>query len=148
MTRWPLLLSMAVLLVGCGGTSNATSDTDAAQLALGRQVYEANCASCHGLHGEGTVADWKQPNQDGSFPPPPHDDTGHTWHHSDAQLYGIVANGGAMPNSAMPAFNDILSHEEIVTTLEYIKTFWSKETRTAQAQVSQEQPYPLVAPDQ
>ena len=55
----------------------------------GRDLYLANCSQCHGVNGEGQP-NWLQRNPDGTFLAPPHDSTGHTWHHSDGLLFRIV----------------------------------------------------------
>ncbi|MEE8485598.1 MAG: hypothetical protein V3S38_03470 [Acidimicrobiia bacterium] len=51
------------------------SDID--KIAAGEKLYAQNRASCHmpDLSGD---PDWKIPNDDGVYPPPPHDATGHT----------------------------------------------------------------------
>ncbi|MCB0197124.1 MAG: cytochrome c [Anaerolineae bacterium] len=115
-------------------TINGQSITDD-QLALGETVYETNCAACHGIEGEGQP-NWKIPDQNGVLPAPPHDSTGHTWHHADEQLLGIIANGGSMPDSAMPGYQHILSDEEMVAVLGYIKTFWGMQEYDFQQQVT------------
>ena len=51
-----------------------------AVVALGEQVYAQNCAACHGAKLEGQ-ANWRQRGFNGYMPAPPHDETGHTWHH-------------------------------------------------------------------
>ena len=63
------------------------------QIALGGELYGENCARCHGANLEGEP-DWWARRPDGSYPAPPHDRTGHTWHHSDAELRDIVRDGG------------------------------------------------------
>ena len=65
----------------------------------------------------------------GNFPAPPHDETGHTWHHADQWLFDIVKHGGkhhAPPRyrSAMPAYHDMLSDAEIWAVLAFIKSRW------------------------
>ncbi|HMO59011.1 MAG TPA: cytochrome c, partial [Roseiflexaceae bacterium] len=69
---------------------------DSQLVADGRIVYRAYCASCHGADLEGQP-NWQQPNPDGSMPAPPHDVSGHTWHHNDATLFAITKYGGADP---------------------------------------------------
>ena len=102
---------------------------DAAVVDLGRAVYAENCASCHGVALEGQV-NWQQRDADGYLPAPPHDETGHTWHHPDSYLflmtkYGIEAMiGKSYPNN-MPAYKDELTDEEILAVLSYIKSTWS-----------------------
>ena len=52
------------------------------QILLGQKVYGEYCASCHGANLEGQP-DWKRRLENGRMPAPPHDESGHTWHHSD-----------------------------------------------------------------
>ncbi|MDO8276710.1 MAG: hypothetical protein Q7T63_01135 [Burkholderiaceae bacterium] len=35
------------------------------------------------------AASWRSPGADGRTPAPPHDETGHTWHHDAAPLIDI-----------------------------------------------------------
>lgn len=118
----------------------------AANTVEGKALYQTNCASCHGARGEGQP-DWKTKKADGSYPPPPHDPSGHTWHHADGLLFRIVRDGGqtAAPpgfKSGMPAWNGTLSDAQIRATLEYIKTFWGTTEREFQTEVSVRDPYP------
>lgn len=119
------------------GSDPSSPDAESAQIELGRAAYLQHCASCHGLKGEGQ-ADWKIPNQDGSLPAPPHDISGHTWHHADAQLLEIIAQGGTvyMPESQMPGFSGLLSPAEMEATLAYIKRWWGPDELDFQAEVS------------
>lgn len=118
--------------------------TDLELVALGQQVYGAHCASCHGATLEGETEDWRTRKDSGSLPAPPQDETGHTWHHPDQQLFAIIKQGIApfAPEgyvSDMRGFGDILSDREIWAVLAYIKSTWPPETlrlqeeRTAQA---------------
>jgi S-disulfanyl-L-cysteine oxidoreductase SoxD len=72
---------------------------------------------------------------DGRLPAPPHDASGHTWHHPDELLFRItkfgVAKAANLKNyeSAMPAYEDRLSDEEIVAVLSWIKSTWPPEIR-------------------
>lgn len=110
---------------------------NAERVMQGKTIYTQYCAACHGVNGEGQP-DWKIPLDDGSLPAPPHDSTGHTWHHADGQLAGIVANGNKLifPQSKMPAFGEQLSDDEISAVLEYIKTFWGDEERAVQWRIT------------
>ena len=47
---------------------------------LGRSAYSDYCASCHGTNLEDQL-NWRQRDQNGYLPAPPHDETGHTRHH-------------------------------------------------------------------
>ncbi|HEY0832618.1 MAG TPA: cytochrome c [Azospirillum sp.] len=121
----------------------APDPTDAALVALGRGVYAAHCASCHGAALEGQP-NWRERRPDGMLPAPPHDVSGHTWHHGDAQLLGMVRDGltpFAPPGyqSEMPAFKGTLSEREIAAVVAYIKSTWPAEARERQARTSAQQ---------
>lgn len=110
---------------------------DPAAITLGQQVYTTHCAECHGANLEGQP-DWKQQNPDGSFRPPPHDASGHTWHHSDQLLLETIRLGGQrLPatvggTSNMPAFADTLTEAERLAVLSYIKSTWPADIRATQ----------------
>ncbi|MCZ4288454.1 c-type cytochrome [Hoeflea alexandrii] len=105
-------------------------------LALGKTLYADSCASCHGVQLEGQVEDWRSPGPDGLMPAPPHDETGHTWHHTDQILfeitkYGIVAAANLKNyTSAMPVYEGVLTDAEIIAVLSYIKSTWPDEIRS------------------
>ena len=62
---------------------------DGKLVALGQQIYAEQCAACHGDNLEGQ-ANWQSRHEDGRLPAPPHDETGHTWHHADELLFGLA----------------------------------------------------------
>jgi mono/diheme cytochrome c family protein len=117
-----------------GATGAARIDPDDERLiAMGRQVYDAQCASCHGAKLEGQPA-WRSRLPNGRMPAPPHDASGHTWHHPGDVLFGIVKEGVqkyAPPGyqSDMPAYAGVLGDEQIVAVLSYIKSTWPAEVR-------------------
>lgn len=107
---------------------------------VGKAAYDAQCASCHGAKLEGQP-NWRERLPNGRLPAPPHDVTGHTWHHDDGMLFAITKNGvvGYAPpgyQSDMPAFADKLSDEEIWAVLGYIKSTWPPEQRNYQKALS------------
>ena len=101
----------------------------------GHQLYLKYCASCHGEKLQGQP-DWQMPKADGRLPAPPHDATGHTWHHSDAELFRITKYGMssviAGHQSDMPGFNSILTDQQIGLILEFIKSTWPQRERDYQ----------------
>ena len=130
------LLALSLLLAACSGAgSNDASAADA--LGQGKVLYEQNCAACHGINGEGQP-NWKQPNANDVYPAPPHDGSGHTWHHADGLLLQIIADGGTMPKSQMLGFSERLTEEEMRLILDHIKTFWGEQEREFQEQVTQQ----------
>lgn len=115
---------------------------DAAQVALGKAVYAENCASCHGANLEGQP-DWRSRKADGRMPAPPHDATGHTWHHPDGTLFGITKQGVAAfappgYESDMPAFGGVLTDEQIWAVLAYIKSSWPEDIQRRHTTISQQ----------
>jgi len=70
------------------------------------------------------------------FPPPPHDVTGHTWHHSDDLLLEIVTKGLDGVPSGMPRFKGVLTDDDILSILEFFKSGWRDEERAFQWQVT------------
>lgn len=106
-----------------------------ADVARGRTLYANYCAACHGANLEGQP-DWRQSLPNGRMPAPPHDASGHTWHHSDEELVLIVKGGlGAVApgyESDMPAFGPVLSDDDIVAILGFLKSTWPKRERDYQ----------------
>lgn len=106
-------------------------------LRAGFDLYQEHCAACHGTRGEGDP-DWKIPLDDGSLKPPPHDSSGHTWHHSDEELLRIIREGGViyMPQSKMPGYAEVLTEAEMRAVLDYIRSLWGPQERAYQAERS------------
>lgn len=109
------------------------------QIVLGQKIYADNCASCHGANLEGQP-NWRRRLENGRMPAPPHDESGHTWHHSDQDLFAItkLGVGGVVPGyeSDMLAFGEILSDEDIVAVLAFIKSTWPERQRDVQARIT------------
>lgn len=118
----------------------AVGDTSAAAIAIGKTLYTEHCAACHGAGLEGQ-RDWKRPLTSGRMPAPPHDASGHTWHHPDGVLFRITKEGPAAVvgrgyQSDMPGFGNVMSDEEIRAVLAFIKTTWPEREREYQAEMS------------
>lgn len=115
---------------------------DLGLVALGEAVYRQHCASCHGARLEGQP-DWRTRKPNGRLPAPPHDEAGHTWHHSDPQLFGLTKIGLKPPlapagyDSDMPGFADILTDREIWAVLAFIKSTWPMHIRDHQRRVGE-----------
>lgn len=128
-----MVTARALIVIAVGA---ALAPTSLAQDNPGQWIYLDRCAGCHGVNLEGQP-DWMRRLPNGRMPAPPHDATGHTWHHSDRQLLRIIKEGLAViaPGYAtdMPAFADTLSDEEILAVLDYIKSTWPDRERDLQA---------------
>ena len=133
----PILLIAAVAAVAAGAWVfvRERSPDNGAEIARGRSIYAEFCASCHGASLEGQP-DWQTRMPNGRMPAPPHDETGHTWHHPDQDLFRIVKEGVAaiVPGyeTDMPAFGAVLTDGEIIAVLNYIKGTWPEEQRDYQ----------------
>ncbi|SEO09791.1 c-type cytochrome [Palleronia pelagia] len=145
MKVWIIMAAGLAAVTGAAGLLFAQADLDLPNATgdpvAGAQLYAENCASCHGANLEGQ-ADWRSPGPDGRLPAPPHDETGHTWHHGDAMIFAYTKQGGAEAmkaagiedfDSGMPAFGDILSDQEIWDIMAYIKSTWPERVRDAQS---------------
>jgi len=101
---------------------------DSARVSQGAELYDENCASCHGADLKGQP-NWKEKDGDGYMPAPPHDRSGHTWHHPTEQLFAVTKFGTAALvgngyQSRMIGFKDQLSDDQIYSILAYIKSTW------------------------
>lgn len=121
----------AVLLAATVLPVSAQSD-----LLIGERLYQENCASCHGANLKGQP-EWRTRLPSGRLPAPPHDASGHTWHHPDRVLLDIVKRGTAAIvgngyKSDMPGYEGVLTEDEITAILDYIKSTWPKKERAYQ----------------
>ncbi len=152
MSRSKLILSAAVVLMSTAGVATVLSTIQAnagpprqpvsSDTEAGAVLYAENCASCHGANLEGEP-NWRSQKEDGTLPAPPHDRTGHTWHHGgDALLFNYTKLGGQAALAAsgvegfasgMPGFGDQLSDQEIWDILAFIKSTWPERMRETQA---------------
>lgn len=139
-----LLLPVLAAIAGCDSrpTPKVALRADVPEiLELGQKVYQQWCATCHGARLEGQPR-WRERDPTGRLPAPPHDATGHTWHHPDDLLFRITKHGVAKASglkgydSAMPAFEGVLSDAEIVAVLSWIKAQWPPETRKHQEEIN------------
>lgn len=113
---------------------------DVQMVADGKTLYADHCASCHGanLAGENN---WRERKASGRLPAPPHDKTGHTWHHDDRALFNLTKHGpqfvaGDDYESDMPAFKDVLTDREIVAILSFIKSTWPEKVRETHDEIN------------
>ena len=155
--RWPVRTTRAWLIGGALGAVALASiaivalwlsdelgldaaEPDAEVLLAGRTLYRTHCAACHGTNLEGQP-NWQTPLPNGRLPAPPHDATGHTWHHPDGVLLRITRDGPAAVvgdgyESDMPGFGGILTDAEMRSILAYIKSTWPERERLYQAEMT------------
>lgn len=144
------LALLAAVLVGGGywllrGSAPAglLRPDDATVVARGRAVYAQHCAQCHGADLAGQPR-WRERGPDGLLPAPPHDRSGHTWHHTGEVLfnltkYGVQRYAGPEYQSAMPHYEGVLADRDIVAVLSYIKSTWPPDVRQLHDQLEASQ---------
>ncbi len=141
--KWVSLAAVVIIVAVDGwGLSGRAQNSASADSARGAVLYAENCASCHGASLEGQP-DWQTPDPDGVLRAPPHDRTGHTWHHGDKLLFDYTKLGGYQTlkqmgvtdvKSGMPGFEYTLSDQEIWDILAFIKESWPDRERKLQEQ--------------
>ena len=127
-------LAFAALALPAAAQDIRIPHDDLAAVERGAELYMEHCAACHGADLEGQP-NWRQRDADGLLPAPPHDETGHTWHHPDAQLFDLTKHGttavlarrGMDYASNMPGFGEVLSDADILAVLAYIKSTWPRQ---------------------
>jgi mono/diheme cytochrome c family protein len=146
------ICAVAVMLIAAGvvlwswsirpETARLRADPeDLQRVALGKAAYQMHCAACHGFRLEGQP-NWRNRKPDGKLPAPPHDETGHTWHHGDAQLFRLTQLGVQPPlapagyQSDMPAFDGVLTDAQIWAVLAFIKSKWPIGIRDRQERIN------------
>lgn len=144
-----LVIGVAVALVAAAGwwgwasLRPATGDA-AAEVAMGKALYQQHCASCHGADLEGQP-DWRRRRPDRRLPAPPHDATGHTWHHPTEQIFQLTKHGLKPPlappgyESDMPGFAETLSDVQIRAVIAFIKSRWPEDIRARHRRLDEAQ---------
>ncbi len=140
-----LLASLPALASkGTDGILTRLTPDNLAIVDQGEVIYQQQCAACHGAELRGQP-NWRQRDTNGFLPAPPHDETGHTWHHADDLLFEITKYGAARViddpsyQSAMPAYENILSDQQIIAVLSFIKSRWPEQERQWQDEVNTSQ---------
>lgn len=132
---------LILTIFGFATGASAGHEMDDRDLTNGQTLYAEECASCHGVNLEGQP-DWQTPDDNGVLPAPPHDETGHTWHHDNQLLFEYTRLGGEASLAArgvdgfasgMPGFGDALTDDDIWDILAYIRSTWPERVQEIQA---------------
>ena len=145
----PIIMAVLLFIVAClpmymvlaSETPLRADPANSKQVEKGKKIYMRFCSFCHGRKLEGQP-EWHKPKPDGKMPAPPHDETGHTWHHADIVLFNITKYGLVPPHapegyqSDMPAWGETLNDEDIWAVLAFIKSRWPKENLEFQENIN------------
>lgn len=132
---------LIVTFFGFATGASAGHEMDDRDLTNGQTLYAEQCASCHGVDLEGQP-NWQTPDENGILPAPPHDETGHTWHHDNQLLFEYTRLGGEAALAArgidgfasgMPGFGGTLTDDDIWDILAYIRSTWPERVQAIQA---------------
>ena len=93
------------------------------QVTRGESLYNTHCSGCHGLKAVATLQ-WRIPDADGNYPPPPLNGTAHTWHHSLPLLRRTIREGGTEFGGTMPPFEEKLAADEIDAIIAWFQSLW------------------------
>ncbi|MCA9915956.1 MAG: cytochrome c [Anaerolineae bacterium] len=137
-----LVLILSALLVAACSQTPASESVIAPAVEgsetwnTGQTIYNLQCSTCHGINGEGQFPDAPlEKDITGRYGAPPHNETGHTWHHDDDLIIRIIKEGGMgdpVNFYVMPALGSVLSDTEIEAVIAYIKTMWTSEQQDIQ----------------
>jgi S-disulfanyl-L-cysteine oxidoreductase SoxD len=128
----------AVFAVRLSSSRMHVADAESADMVKeGKKLYAANCAGCHGRRLQGQLL-WQVQDEFVGRRAPAHDQTGHTWQHSDEDLFHITKFGRFVTTpstvkSYMPAYAQNLGDDQILATIAYIKATWPLGLRVSQA---------------
>ena len=128
--KWVSALIM-LAITGCGENTPSRETVPGrwysdAQVEQGALLYKTHCAVCHGENAEAT-SEWRTPDANGNYPPPPLNGTAHAWHHPRSVLLQTIAQGGVPLGGVMPAFADVLTEDDALATIAFFQSYWPDE---------------------
>ena len=133
MTIRNLLPALAILVSAMPACPTGAEESgrwyDQSRIESGKVVYAEHCAHCHGTRGEATP-NWRKREADGTFPPPPLNGTAHAWHHPFKALARQIKYGAPGGTGKMPAFQRVLTDEEIINVIAWFQSLWPEEIYT------------------
>jgi mono/diheme cytochrome c family protein len=138
-----MFLAMPLLVPISVSAQSLLRPDDKDVLVRGAEVYAQQCASCHGKNLEGQP-NWRSRLPTGRMPAPPHDESGHTWHHNDRLLFRLTKEGPAVVvgnnhQSDMKGYAETLSDRDIIAVLSYIKSKWPSHVRARHDRINDAQ---------
>jgi len=126
--RVPIIFAL-MLCGGCNEPPQAEAPLPgrwytASQVTAGEPLYQQYCAVCHATDGSAT-AEWRTPDGNGNYPPPPLNGTAHTWHHPIEVLDQTIVSGGAEFGGVMPGFGAVLAEADRLAIIAWFQSLWT-----------------------
>jgi len=123
MNRRALVMTLINIVLSIAMSGSALAQ--AGNAVNGETIYSKHCIGCHGEEGDGLGPAAERLN------PPPRDFTAGTYKikttgfddmvPNDSDIIRMISDG--MPGTAMPGWSDMLSEQDILDVVAYIKTF-------------------------
>jgi len=150
----PLLLAGAAVLLAAGAQQvlpplavdaypttylRPTVPYASASIAHGQELYRANCASCHGVSGQGDG-----PAGAGLLPRPADLTAPHTNDHTAGDMFWWLTHG---LRNAMPGFASVLSEDDRWDVINFIRALSAGEAARRLTDVDEPEQKRLIAPD-
>ena len=97
---------------------------DFSTVMQGANLYQQQCAACHGAQAQGNPGWRTKRTADGKLLPPPLNGSGHAWHHPLNVIRQTIVLGGAANGGTMPGFKDKLKIYEIDAIIAWFQSRW------------------------
>jgi thiol:disulfide interchange protein DsbC len=115
------LLSTLLLVITASASAEVTRWYTPDQVEQGQQIFERKCASCHGDQAEGDP-NWRRPDADGDYPPPPLNGNAYAWRYSLEQLRDQIRIG--RKREGQPAMKRRISETDIDAVIAFFQSTW------------------------
>lgn len=95
-----------------------------ANIARGAQIYQENCAQCHGPEAQGHP-DWRHAKQQGYAAAPPLDGTGPAAKMKKFEIIAVIKNGVKYDGQpVMPGWKGRVSEQDIDDVITWFQALW------------------------
>ncbi len=115
------LVGIPLITAACGGTTQTTPTPNPTAVAVGKQLYDTNCASCHGDNGAGGKKIGDATSADIRFGPL-NDMYNGDWSLAKGAILDGKDEEGEDLDAAMPRWRGKLSNEDVDNIIQYLKT--------------------------
>ncbi len=119
------ILYASLILISLNANAEGERWYDASQASQGAEIFQQQCARCHGSDGEANPG-WQEAS--GEAAAPPLNGSAHTWHHSLNHLRKTIQMGSIQLGGVMPGFSKELTDSEIDSAIAFFQSKWPAKT--------------------